>query len=60
MTQEVILDSAAVKELNAFPTPVAARFYDLLEILSKEGKLELPFAKKMNKSLFEIRVKHNG
>ncbi|MBU0974233.1 type II toxin-antitoxin system RelE/ParE family toxin [Patescibacteria group bacterium] len=39
---------------------VRAKFNDLFEILSKEGKLEMPFAKKIGNELLEIRVKHRG
>lgn len=43
----VILDYLATKELSAFSIEVRAKFNDLFEILSKEGKLEMPFAKKI-------------
>jgi phage-related protein len=56
----VLLDILAQKELDSFNREVRARFYDLFEILSKEGRLELPFAKKISRELFEIRIKHAG
>lgn len=60
MKKEVILDFLAVKELNTFSVHVRARFNDLFEILAKEGKLEMPFAKKIDNKLFEIRIKQKG
>ncbi len=58
--KSVVIDPSATKELDSFPIEVRARFNDLFEILSKEGKLEMPFAKKIAGNLFEIRVKVNG
>ncbi len=60
MKKIVAIDASAVKELDAFPLEVRARFNDLFEILSIEGKLEMPFAKKIADDLFEIRVKDKG
>jgi|SRR3989339_1538784 len=60
MKKIVFLDSLATKELNSFPREIKTRFNDLFEILSEEGKLEMPFAKKIGNKLFEIRIKHEG
>lgn len=60
MKKIVILNYLATKELGRFLLEVRAKFNDLFEILSKEGKLEMPFAKKIGDELFEIRVKHRG
>jgi len=60
MRKTVVLDRLAIKELDTFSIEVRARFNDLFEILSKEGKLEMPFAKKIEDELFEIRIKHKG
>ncbi len=56
----VFIDSLAKKALDSFPIEILARFNDLFEILSREGRLEMPFAKKITDSLFEIRVKGRG
>ncbi len=60
MKKTVILDNLATKELSIFSIEVRAKFNDLFEILSKGGKLEMPFAKKIGDQLFEIRIKHRG
>ncbi len=60
MKKVVTIDPSAAEELNSFPIAVRARFNDLFEILSLEGKLEMPFAKKVTKNLFEIRVRTSG
>ena len=60
MKKRIILNFLAVRELDLFPTEVRARFFDLFKILEKEGKLEMPFAKKIGQNLFEIRIKHHG
>lgn len=60
MKKLIVLDHLAVKELNKFSRTVRARFNDLFEILAEEGKLEMPFAKKMGDKIYEIRIKHNG
>lgn len=52
MKKVVVLDSLATKELDCFPIEIKARFNDLFEILSKDGKLEMPFAKKIGNKLF--------
>ncbi|NCO12558.1 MAG: hypothetical protein AUJ41_00425 [Candidatus Pacebacteria bacterium CG1_02_43_31] len=54
----MILDNLATKKLSTFSIEVRAKFNDLFEILSKVGKLEMPFAKKIGNQLFEIRIKH--
>ena len=60
MKKIVVLDFLATKEIDSFPREIGARFNDLFKILSKEGKLEMPFAKKIGNRLFEIRIKHEG
>jgi len=60
MKKQIILNYSAIKELNTFSIEIKARFNDLFQILGKEGKLEMPFAKKLDNNLFEIRIKHKG
>jgi len=60
MKKIVAIDSLATKELVSFPTEIRARFNDLFEILGNEGKLEMPFAKKIDDKVFEIRIKDKG
>jgi phage-related protein len=56
----VTIDSRAYKELHKFPKKVQNKFIALIDILSKDGKLEPPDAKKISKDIFEIRVKKEG
>jgi len=58
----VEIDKQAKGELSKFPTEVYAKFIFLFEVLEEEGRLELPYAKKLQGygKLFEIRVKHRG
>ncbi len=60
MKKEIILHFLAIKELDTFSVEVRARFNDLFEILGEKGKLEMPFSKKINNKLFEIRIKQKG
>lgn len=60
LKKTVRVDKGAYKELKKFPVGVYVRFTALFDILEEEGKLELPYAKKMQGGLFEIRIKHQG
>lgn len=57
MRKTVYLDSKAKKSLDKLPHDVQEEFYARFLVLEQEGKLEMPYAKKLNKQLFEIRVK---
>lgn len=58
--KQVTISYSAIKELDSFPLKIKARFNDLFQILEEKGKLEMPFAKKLDSNLFEIRIKQNG
>ncbi len=58
--KQVAINYSAIKELDSFPLKIRARFNDLFQILEEKGKLEMPFAKKIDSVLFEIRIKQNG
>ena len=60
MKKQIILNYSAIKELDTFSIEIQARFNDLFQILETKGKLEMPFAKKLDTNLFEIRIKHKG
>lgn len=60
MKKVIVYDKRAVKELNEFSIGVKRDFASLIETLSNEGRLDLPRAKRINKELFEIRVKNEG
>jgi len=56
----VRFDKRADKEIKKFPSLVIADITAAIEILSNEGKLEKPTGKKIDKDLYEIRVKYKG
>ena len=56
----VRIDKRAEKEIEKFPNQARAKIHAALIILSRDGKLEEPFGKKINSRLFEIRIKHLG
>jgi phage-related protein len=60
MKKEIFYDKNAAKELKKFAKIVQREFQALIEVLKLEGKLESPDAKKISKSLFEIRVVKGG
>lgn len=60
MKKIIVYDKRAVKEFNNFNVNVKKDFAGLIETLSSEGKLDLPKAKRLNKELFEMRVKNDG
>ncbi len=60
MKKSVELDENADEELRSFSPAVQAKFAALFGVLEKEGFLKEPYAKRVNKNLFEIRIKHEG
>lgn len=56
----IVVNAHAAKEIAQFPIGVQARFNYLFEILRDEGKLEMPYAKKIRSNIFEIRVQYGG
>lgn len=50
----------AKKELESFSYEARSKIDTLIEVLRLEGRLKKPFAKRLNKNLFEIRVSHKG
>lgn len=60
MRKNVFIDPLAKKELHQFERIVQKEFSALFDALETKGKLDYPDAKKVDKYLFEIRVKvHN-
>lgn len=57
MIKIVIIDKRAEKELKKFNKSTVLKFYEIFDVLEKEGKIELPEGKKISKNLFEIRIK---
>ena len=60
MKKIIEIDKRAVKEINIFEEEVQIKITASLEILSRDGFLKEPYAKRIDKDLFEIRVKYKG
>lgn len=60
IVKAVLFDPRAKKEFDKFDRMVKRKFYELIEELETTGKLERPQAKKLNKDLYEMRVRHQG
>lgn len=60
MKKVIIYDNRAKDELESFDSRVQKVFLGLINILAIEGKLDFPSGKKINRELFEIRVKRSG
>lgn len=60
MGKEIFYDKNALKELREFNNDVQKEFQAYITILTSEGKLEFPEARKVTKRLFEIRVIREG
>ncbi|MBN2016372.1 type II toxin-antitoxin system RelE/ParE family toxin [Candidatus Dojkabacteria bacterium] len=58
--EKVYIDNKAERELRRFNTELRAEFKALIDKLAKEGHLKIPFAKKIDKELFEMRVRIEG
>ncbi|OGV93220.1 hypothetical protein A3B57_02235 [Microgenomates group bacterium RIFCSPLOWO2_01_FULL_47_10] len=57
MKKVVILDPQADKEFCKLEDDVQDEFLSLIKMLTENGKLEYPDGKKIDKQLFEARVK---
>jgi phage-related protein len=60
MEKQIIIDQKALKELLKFSKKVQEELDALFKALEKSGKLEFPDSRKIDKNLFEIRVKYKG
>jgi len=60
MRKNIFLDKNAEKELRKLSEEVQLEFEAYFKILEVVGKLELPYAKKVTRDLFEIRAKVKG
>ena len=60
MKKEIFFDTNALKELQELNSEVQKEFQAYIVILSLEGKLEFPEARKVTKDIFEIRVAREG
>ncbi|HYD34628.1 MAG TPA: type II toxin-antitoxin system RelE/ParE family toxin [Vitreimonas sp.] len=56
----IAVDKRANREISKFPLVVIARVEAHSRSLAKYGKLEEPLGKRINKSLFELRIKYKG
>ena len=60
MQKKLYVDKNALRELQKFSENIQITFEALFIILREKGRLEYPEAKKIDKNLFELRVKHRG
>lgn len=60
MKKVVEIDERAVKEIDQFCVEVQMRITTLLDALARDGFLKEPHGKRINKDIFEIRVKYKG
>lgn len=60
MNKIIYVDENAKKELNALEEIVQIEFYSQFKVLEEEGRLDYPTAKKIEKNLFEIRIRIQG
>ncbi len=60
MEKEVVFEKHADKEFQTFDREVQKEFLEIIKVLEKYGRLELPEAKKIDRNLFEMRVSHQG
>jgi phage-related protein len=60
LKKKVYVDNKAEKVLLKYSAEVRAEFKALLNKLAKKGYLKMPLAKKIDRDLFEMRVKLRG
>src|SRR5574340_1120759 len=60
MKKKIIFNKNAAKEIRKLPEPVEYKIATLLKFLAIKGRLDEPEAKKIDKNLFELRVKLGG
>jgi len=60
MQKRLYFDKNALRELRKFSEAVQIEFEALFTILKEKGRLEYPEPKKIDKKLFELRVKYKG
>jgi phage-related protein len=60
MKKEVLIHITARSELSKFSELVRNDFEGLFVLLMKHGRLNFPDARKINRNLFEMRIKREG
>jgi len=61
MNKKIVeIEERAHREFCKLPREVQSRFENLFEILEEQGKLETPYAKKIKRKIFEIRINFRG
>jgi len=56
----VEIDNRAIREINTFDLEVKEKITAAFDALERDGFLYEPYAKRITKELFEIRVSHRG
>lgn len=60
MKKTIRFDKRADKEIKQFSLIIQAKIKAIIQILARDGNIIEPFGKKIDKNLFEIRIKHQG
>lgn len=60
MKKELLFTKQALKFLNELPADVRAEFAADFAELERNGRLEMPAGRKLNRGLFEVRVSMDG
>ena len=60
MRKKIIIDTKAEKELRRFSGKVQIKLESYLKILREEGNLRFPESRKIERKLWELRIKYKG
>ena len=60
MSIKVFFDNKAQKEFKEFAEPVQMKFDSVLKTLRESGRLDFPDGRKIDKNLYELRIKYQG
>lgn len=60
MKKKLLFDNRAEKELRKFSQKVQVEFEAYFIILKQEGRLSFPESKKIDRNLYELRIKYKG
>ena len=60
MSIKVFFDNKAQKEFEDFTEPVQIKFDSLFKTLKERGRLDFPDGRKIDKNLYELRIKYQG
>ena len=58
--KQIVITAQATEFIYSQPLPVITRFVELIKLLETDGRIVPPDGKKIDASLFEMRVKAEG